>query len=41
MPDNYVPTLYKKSVHKLQGKGVPESVGEADEAVLKLAGVYK
>ena len=41
MPDNYVPTLYKKSVHKLQGKGVPESVGEAAEAVLKLAGVYK
>ena len=30
-----------KSVHTLQGKGVPESVGEADEAVLKLAGVYK
>jgi hypothetical protein len=30
-----------KAVHSLKGTGVPESVGEADEAVLKLAGVYK
>ena len=29
------------AVHSLKGAGVPESVGEADEAVLKLAGVYK